>query len=215
MTELDRTLRRRHAPAVVPGRRRGSPSIRSWDGAAAELRVVDVASGRSDLLDEHPSPAEPPAWSPDGTAPRLDLRRDSAARRPRLRPDDRRRLPRDRRAWRRRARRAVLARWRLAELRPRTEPSRAAAPWPRCGRARSGRARGHRRRQLQSAWTRPEAHDWVGGQLALRAAGLLERFAPVAGRFVVPDVALRPGENHLVARATDPAPSSRAPIPKP
>ena len=56
----------------------------------------------------------------------------------------------------------------------------------------------------QGAWTRAEGHDWVGGQLALRAAGLLERFAPVAGRFVVPDVALRPGENHLVARATDP-----------
>ena len=196
-------LRRRHAPAVVPGRRQDR--LRSGPGTAhaAELRVLEVASGRSALLDEQPSPDAPPSWSPDGRrlawtsaerAPLVvrvyDLDTESVSLElgepgadvldARFSPDG---------DWLSYVRvQAVEGGDPLGSLRAREE---------RTGRAVTVV-------EAQGAWTRPEGHDWVGGQLALEAAGLLERFAAGGGRFVVRDVALRPGENHLVARATDP-----------
>ena len=50
----------------------------------------------------------------------------------------------------------------------------------------------------------PGVHEWIGDELTVVSGGWLERHSPVAGRFLLPEVALLPGENRLVARATDP-----------
>ncbi len=49
----------------------------------------------------------------------------------------------------------------------------------------------------------PGVHAWIDGELAVASQGWLDRHAPVAGRFVLPEVPLVVGENRLVARATD------------
>ena len=51
----------------------------------------------------------------------------------------------------------------------------------------------------------PEDHEWRQGALSLRDGLALETWSPEAGRFLVPGVPLSPGQNLVVARATDPA----------
>jgi len=75
----------------------------------------------------------------------------------------------------------------------------------------------HRRQGLavrvsepQEASGPPDGHDWLGGRLAVRAYGQLDLYAPEAGRFVIRDVPMAPGENRLVAWATDPATGLRS-----
>jgi subtilase family serine protease/flagellar hook assembly protein FlgD len=174
--------------------------VRSWSGVVAELWVLDLASSRSQVLDPDVWPSTPPSWSPDGhrlawttraTPLRVlvqDVGQDepsaevaetgSDAVDPRFSPDG---------EW--------LSYVRLTQP-PEATPLRSVLAV-------------HQRLGLrvtvsppQEAYA-PDAHEWLGGRLGIRVGERLDLYAPEAGRFVVHDVPLSPGENRLVARATD------------
>jgi subtilase family serine protease/Tol biopolymer transport system component len=201
-TEVDRS-------AGVDDHLRWSPDgmrlafVRSWEGAAADLRVLDLASGRSLVLDEQPWPDAAPSWSPDGRR----LAWTTAERAPlavRVCELDGARACVD------------VAEAGADVLDARFSPSGEWLSYVRAQAVEGGtevaavRVRQDRTGLVvtavddQAGWTRPDGHDWVGGQLALVSGALVERFEVEAGRFVVRDVALHPGVNHLVVRATDP-----------
>jgi subtilase family serine protease/Tol biopolymer transport system component/flagellar hook assembly protein FlgD/fibronectin type 3 domain-containing protein len=179
--------------------------IRSWSwGAAAELQVLDLGSSHTRVLDPQPWPSAPPSWSPDG-----------------------RRL-----AWTTAS--AQPLRVRVQEIEGEQEPVDVVEPgsdavdarfspdgnWlsyirlahlPEGTTLRSVHAI-HQRQDLRvtvseprEGYGAPHTHDWLGGRLAIRVYDQLDLYAPEAGRFVIRDVPLVPGENRLVARATDPA----------
>jgi len=176
--------------------------IRSWSATAAELRVLELDGSREQVLDAQPWPAAPPSWSPDGRR----VAWTSAETRPlRVRVQE------------------------LAGSEPPSEVSEAGSEivdarfspdgdWlsvvrllrPSDGTTLRSVAAIHQRLGLRvtvseprPAEAPPDAHEWLGGRLALRVGAELDRYAPEAGRFLIRDVPLVPGENRLVARATD------------
>ena len=203
VTELDRS-------SGIDAHLRWSPDgarlafVRSWYGAAAELHLIERADRSETVLDEQPFAEAPPSWSPDGrrlawtTAERaplfvriFDLDAGSVA--------------------------AEVAEPGADVLDARFSPAGDWLSYVRVQPVAGGDPLGSLRAregttgltltvvEAQAAWTRPDAHEWLGDQLAIEALGVLQRFAPGGGRFVLRDVALRPGDNHLVARATDPS----------
>ena len=174
--------------------------VRSW-GTVTELRVLELSSSRDRVLD---SEAENGAlsWSPDGTRLAWTARSDEVRL---VRVEDL----------------ATGQREEIAEtgsdaLDPRFSPQGDWLSFIRIQRLPEGWTMGslraaHRQglrvtvTQLQSGYWSPEAHEWLAGQLAVREQERLSLFSPEAGRFVVREVPLAPGENRLVARALDPA----------
>lgn len=179
-------------------------SLLAWNGGAAELHVVVLGTGESTVLDAQPWPNAPPAWSPDGdrvawtTAgtpalsvrvhdvrrgePAGDVREDGAdVIDPRFSPDgDWLSYVRVQASAEGETLRSVVARHPGSALATTVSGPRVSQLWP-------------------------EDHEWRQGSLALRDGLALDLWAPEAGRFRLPGVPLSPGENLLVARATDPA----------
>ncbi len=179
-------------------------SLRAWSGGAAELRLDVPGTGESLIVDAQPWPDAPPAWSPDGdrlawtttaTGGRhlrlFDVRRGEPAGEvgeagadvvdPRFSPDG---------SW-------------LSYVRVRLAAEGETLRSVVARRLESGLVTTVSGPRVSQAW--PEDHEWRQGSLSLRDGLALETWSPEAGRFLVPGVPLSPGENLLVARATDPA----------
>lgn len=184
--------------------------VRTWSwGAAAELLVLHLPSDRTRVLDHEPWPDAPPSWSPDGrrlawtTAGDQPLRvrvreidgdRTSDVTEPGSNAVDARFSPDGR--W--------LSYVRLTRVDEWTSSWSVHAIHQKQGL----RVTLSEPRQAESI---PGTHEWFGETLAVRSHEQMDFYASEAGRFVVPDVALAPGENRLVARASDPATGRTSP----
>ena len=183
--------------------------IRTWWDVAAELRVLHFPSNHTRVLDPEPWPYAPPSWSPDGrrlawtTAGSQPLRvrvQEVGGDQPsditetgsnvvdaRFSPDG---------SWLSYIRLTPVDEWtslRSVHAIHQKQGLRVTVSEP------------------QQASGIPDAHGWFGGTLAVRAYEKMDFYASEAGRFVVRDVALAPGENQLVARAADPATGRTSP----
>jgi subtilase family serine protease/flagellar hook assembly protein FlgD len=176
--------------------------LQQWSGGAAELRVIETATGQSTLLDARPWPDAPPDWSSDGSrlawttattdppsvrlhdvsegSPAGEIREGGlAVRDARFSPD---------------------GEW-LSYVRDPGSPESLRSVVVRHLRSAAATVVGGGPRE-SSLW--PVDHEWRQGRLSLRDGFALEAWAPEAERFLLPGVPLSPGENLLVARATDP-----------
>ena len=176
--------------------------LRSWSGGAAELRVVALDSGETQVLDAQPWPDAPPAWSPDGT--RLAWTSASAAfLRVRLHDvahDEPAGEVTEPQADAANARFSPDGDW-LSYVRIRRPSDGAILRTLVARQLASGFSNPVGAPRESSSW--PEDHEWRGGRLGLADSAQFEFFAPEPGRFLLPLVPLQPGENLLVARATD------------
>jgi subtilase family serine protease len=183
--------------------------IRTWWGVASELRVLHFPSDRTRVFDAEPWPGAPPSWSPDGRRLAWTTTGDQPLRvrvqdveggqssdivdagsnvvDARFSPDGR---------WLSYVRLTPVDEWttlRSVHAIHQEQGLRVTVSEP------------------QEAWGIPDAHEWFGETLAVRAYEQMDFYASEAGRFVVRDVALAPGENRLVARASDPATGRTSP----
>jgi subtilase family serine protease len=184
---------------------------RSWGwGTAAELHVLDLDTSRTQVLDFEPWPDAPPSWSADGHR----LAWTTAAEQPlrvRVQDVEQEQAPTD----------VTDAGSDVVD--PRFSPDGDWLSFVRLTHLDDGTTLWsvHAIHQVQSVRVTvsgpqeedgpPDTHEWLGARLAIRMADELDLYAPEAGRFVVRDVALAPGENRLVARATDPATGLESP----
>lgn len=177
--------------------------VRSWWQQAFELQVMELATGRVSVLDPTPWPSTPPSFSRDsrrlawtsaeGEGLRVRVQElDSGSTSELKEPVNDVLDPRfsDDGEW--------LSTVRLIHVDAETT-------------LRAVRAT-HQGTGLTVTIAEPElgagppdSHEWTGGTLVVRDAERLKRYLPEGGWFVMRGVPLEPGENRLVARATDAA----------
>lgn len=183
--------------------------VRAWSPTVVELRLLALSSGDEDVVDAQAWPGASPSWSSDGrllawTSAATDQRhvrvRDTATSEE---VDG-------------------IAAPGIHVQNPRFSPT---GDWLSVVRVTPDAGSGgqhqvtasHRTQSLTVVVHRlapgaeVDSHDWTRGGLSVVSGDWLRRFTPVDGRFALSDVALHPGENRLVARATDPVADLESP----
>ena len=178
-------------------------ALRTWLEGSAELRLFDLTAGGSSLVDARPAVDATAAWSPDGrqlawtSAERepLEVRvLDVALGRPgegiaEAGADARDACFSPRGDW-------------LSFVRVEHAGGVAPTRTVRARRLETGRVLTVGGPESGPA---PDGLDWLGERLAVRGGARLQLYAAEPGWFVVAGVALAPGVNSVVARASDPA----------
>jgi subtilase family serine protease/flagellar hook assembly protein FlgD len=198
------------ASAGIDERLRWSPDgahiafTRTWSWDVVELRIASPDDGQGRTLDELAWPEGVPSWSPDGRrvawttarGPRLEVSiGDIAAAEPPLEIGDASADLVDPRF-------ATSGNW-LSFVRLQGQPDGSTLRWIVARHGVGGTSLTVRGPEETWSVAPPDAHEWLGGRLVVRDGIHVESFAPEAGRFVFGDVALSPGENRIVARASD------------
>jgi subtilase family serine protease/flagellar hook assembly protein FlgD len=179
--------------------------VRRWSGEVVELRAVSLDDGQVTTLDELAWSQAVPSWAPDGrrvawttaSGPRLEVRvADLSGAEPSVEIGEASADLVDPRF-------ATSGDW-LSFVRLQDQPDGPTLRWIVARRGVAGTSLDVRGPDETWSVAPPDAHEWLGGRLVVRDGSHVESFAPEAGLFRLRDVALAPGENHLVARAGDP-----------